>query len=115
MHIAHDLEFIGLSIVSNPVQKYSVMHNDETLDFTPLEYLSSFLENCFVQWDLEWAKKKFPTETFKRVKQEDNCPCNSGKNFEDCCISQEEIEIPHARFILSKPIPSNIERAIFPY
>lgn len=40
VHEAHDMEFREVSLVTNPVQKYSVVHYDETLDFPLINYLS---------------------------------------------------------------------------
>jgi hypothetical protein len=115
LHIGHELEFLEISIVSTPVQKYSVMHNDETLDFTLLKYLSDILENAFEEWNVNWTTMKFPAERFISVKTGDKCPCKSGNNFEACCMGQDEIEIPHVDFIFSKQLPNDKQAIIFPY
>lgn len=115
LHIAHDIEFLEVSIVSTPVQKYSVIHDDKTLDFTLLQYLSDVLENAFEDWDLSRTTKKFPRERFANVKDDDACPCKSGKKFQLCCKEKKEIEIPHIDFILSKHLPPDKEEIKFPY
>lgn len=115
LHIAHDIEFLELSIVSTPVQKYSLMHDDTALDFTLLQYLSDILENAFEEWDLNRTTMKFPRERFVNVKNEDKCPCQSGRDFQHCCKGEKEIEIPHIDFILSKPLPPDKEKIKFPY
>lgn len=115
LHVAHDIEFLEISIVSKPVQKYSVMHNDETLDFSLLEYLFDILDSSFEEWDLNWTKMKFPSERFSSIGRKDKCPCKSDKTFEDCCINKTEIEIPHVDFIFSKPLPVEKEVIKFPY
>ena len=102
-HVAHDMEIRGLSLVTNPVQKYSVAHNDETLDFSLLKFLSDILDNAFEEWDLNWTTKKCPIEEFSNVNANDKCPCKSGNNFKNCCMLQDEVEIPHIDFILTKP------------
>jgi hypothetical protein len=115
LHVAHDLEMLEISMVTKPVQKYSVMHDDSTLDFTLLDRLSSFLDHAFEDWDLNWTTMKFPVERFKSVKNEDKCPCKSEKKFEVCCMEKEEVEIPHLDFIFSKPLPTDSESITFPY
>ncbi len=115
VHVAHDMEFRELSIVTNPVQKYSVFHNDETLDFSLVEHLASLLENAFENWDLNWTRKKFPMDRFSNVAPSDDCPCKSGGKFENCCIKKEAIDIPHVDFILSKKIPDEKMKVRFPY
>ncbi|QUM89532.1 hypothetical protein HWV03_12340 [Moritella sp. 36] len=114
-HVAHDLEMFEISIVSKPVQKYSVIHDDSTLDFTLLERLSIYLDNAFEEWDLNWTTMKFPVERFKNIKKEDKCPCESGNEFQACCIGKEEIEIAHLDFIFSKALPNDAEAIMFPY
>ncbi|HDU4042401.1 TPA: hypothetical protein RFN24_002016 [Klebsiella aerogenes] len=115
LHIAHDMEFLEVSIVSTPAQKYSVMHDDATLDFTLIQYISNILENAFEEWDLNRTTMRFPKERFENVRNEDDCPCKSGREFHSCCSDKKEIEIPHIDFILSKAIPSDKEEISFPY
>jgi hypothetical protein len=115
LHEAHDLEILEISIVTKPVQKYSVMHDDSTLDFTLLDHLSSFLAHAFEDWDLNWTKMKFPIERFDSISKEDKCPCKSNKTFEACCMGKLEVEIPHIDFLLSKPLPIDAKTIIFPY
>jgi hypothetical protein len=104
LHMGHDLEFKEISLVTNPVQKYSVVHYDETLDFSLLIYLSKFLDNAFEDWDLNWTTMKYPIEKFSSVEPSDVCPCKSGDDFESCCMKKDEVEIPHVDFIFFKPI-----------
>ena len=115
VHVAHDLEFRELSIVTNPVQKYSVMHNDETLDFSLIKYLSGILEHAFEEWDFNWTKKSFPIGRFSKIDPNNECPCKSGNKFTDCCLYKEEVEIPHIDFILNKEIPMDKAGIKFPY
>ena len=115
LHVAHDMEILEISIVSKPVQKYSVIHDDETLDFSLLKYLFDILEYAFEEWDLNWTKMKFPAERFKSVRKESKCPCKSDNTFENCCINKAEVEIPHIDFIFSRSLPNDKEEIIFPY
>lgn len=115
VHVGHDLEFGEVSIVKNPVQKYSVVHNDETLDFSLIEYLSDLLDNAFEEWRFNWTKKSFPIYRFSNVPPDSECPCKSGIAFKSCCINKSEITIPHVDFILSKEIPQEKGQIKFPY
>ena len=115
VHVANDMEFRRVSLVKNPVQKYSVVHNDETLDFSLIDYLYDLLENAFEEWDLNWTRKSFPIERFSNVDIDSQCPCRSGKLFKDCCINKDEIEIPHVDFLLDKNIPKDKAGIRIPY
>ncbi|WP_162934915.1 zinc chelation protein SecC [Pseudomonas cavernae] len=114
LHVGHDLELKEISIVSKPVQKYSVVHNDETLDFSLIEYLIDFLEDAFEEWGAIRTRMKFPIEKFSRVKLDQDCPCKGGGRFGDCCSTKSEIEIPHVDFVFHKEI-SNPAEIRFPY
>lgn len=115
VHEAHDLEFREISLVTNPVQKYSVVHNDETLDFSLIDYLCDLLDNAFEEWDINWTKRSFPIDRFSNVEPSANCPCKSNKPFKECCINKDEVIIPHVDFVFSKNIPENKAEIRFPY
>lgn len=115
VHVAHDLEFLEVSIVTKPVQKYSVLHNDETLDFSLIDYLASFLDNAFEDWVAHWTRMSFAIERFSQVDPSSDCPCKSGKKFEECCINEKEISIPHVDFQFFKDIPDEKANVRFPY
>jgi len=115
LHIAHDMEFQEISLVTKPVQKYSVVHNDETLDFSLINYLVEILDNAFEEWGLNWTTKTFPIDKFSRVDSNSECPCKSGMRFGECCIEKNEIELPHVDFIFSKEIPEEKSKTVFPY
>lgn len=108
------MEILEVSIVLTPAQKYSVMHDDATLDFTLVQYLSNILENAFEEWDLNRTTMRFPRERFANVRNEDDCPCKSGREFHSCC-SDKKIEIQYINFILSKAPPPDKEEISFPY
>lgn len=115
LHEGHDLDFREISIVSKPVQKYSVIHDDSTLDFSVLEHLISFLDHAFEEWRYEKKTMSFPRERFSSVRDSDKCPCKSGLEFKECCLEKEEIDIPHIDFLFSKEIPKEKQSIKFPY
>lgn len=115
VHVVHDMEMLEVSIVTKPVQKYSVVHNDETLDFSIINYLSDFLDNAFEDWEAHWTSKSFPIEKFSKVDPDADCPCKSGKKFEECCINEKEVSIPHVDFEFFKEIPDEKAKVRFPY
>jgi len=115
VHIAGDMEFKEISLVTKPVQKYSVVHDDKTLDFSLLIYLFDIVENPFEDWDVNWTTMKFPIDRFSSLEKGGECPCKSGAIFKDCCLEKDEVEIPHVDFTFSKPIPDSKEKIKFPY
>lgn len=114
VHIAHDIVLKEISIVSKPVQKYSVVHNDETLDFSALQYLMPALEDAFDEWAFIKKTKSFPIDMFSRVDLNSECPCKSGEIFRQCCSNKADVTIPHLEFLLPRPVP-NLPKIRFPY
>lgn len=115
VHIAHDMEIVEISLVTKPVQKYSVAHKDEELDFSLVNYPSELLDNAFENWDVCWTHKSFPIEKFSQVDPSADCPCKNGKKFFECCINEKEILIPHVDFSFYKEIPEEKTKIRFPY
>lgn len=115
VHVAHDMEILEISIVTKPVQKFSVVHNDETLDFSLINHLSDLLDNAFEDWDAHWSSKSFPIKKFSQVEPSAECPCKSGNKFEECCINEKEISIQHVDFQFYKDIPDEKTKVRFPY
>jgi uncharacterized protein YecA (UPF0149 family) len=109
------VEIKEISLVTSPVQKYSVVHNDETLDFSVIEHLAKLLDHPFEEWTATFTTKKFPIERFLSVAPDDDCPCRSGVKFRSCCIKNREIEIPHIDFALNKDLSESQQRTRFPY
>jgi hypothetical protein len=114
-HQANDLEFQEVSIVTKPVQKFSVLHDDETLDFSVLEYLCSHINSPFDEWEAHWSTKKFPRDRFHSVSEDHKCPCQGENSFGQCCSDKVEIEIPHVDFELKNGLKKNVEAERFPY
>lgn len=114
-HQAHDIEIREISMVTKPVQKYSVMHNDETLDFSLLEYLCSHIKSPFDAWEAHWTTKRFPKVRFNAVDEDQNCPCQSGNLYGQCCSDKTGIEIPHVDFELKNGLNEQAEVERFPY
>ena len=115
LHEGHDLEPIEISIVTKPVQKYSVMHDDSTLDFSVLEHLLNMLDNAFEPWSYEKKTMNYPREKFSMFSSNDQCPCKSGSTFIDCCEQKSEIEIPHIDFCFAKELSKDKTETRFPY
>lgn len=115
VHLGHDMEVLEISLVTKPVQKYSVAHNDETLDFSLINYLSDILDNAFENWEVYWTRMSFPIERFSQVDSGSDCPCKSGKKFEVCCLNEKEISIPHVDFKFFKEISDEKAKVRFPY
>ncbi|HDZ3730164.1 TPA: SEC-C domain-containing protein [Vibrio harveyi] len=113
-HIIGDVEFIGLSLVEKPVQKYSVVHDDSTLNFAQIDYLMQLLDSPFEPWTSKQTTKAYPRNMFTNVSLNAKCPCTSGKEFKDCCENKELISIPHIAFSVRNS-PKKVPPDYFPH
>lgn len=116
-----DLELLGLSLVENPVQKYSVafLKNEKSgedidhYDYSTVRYVAERLNSPFEEWHPNWTKKMFARKDFNDLTREDMCPCNSKRPFGECCYNKQSILLPHLEVEFSKELPENLCHGLF--
>lgn len=88
--IIEDCEITSISLVNNPVQKYSVLflEDGDHYNYDLIKSHISNLDSPFHKWDLEICEKLEPHSSFKDMDKKDDCPCKSGKSYEDCCLKK---------------------------
>ena len=104
-------EFLGISLVESPVQKYSVLFpvDEKTgisvdhYNYSILDYLIKRLQSPFDSWEIKWTTKMHPHSRFPNLSRNDKCPCGSGKKYKKCCLDKPGILMPHCQIILSNP------------
>ncbi|HEX5754016.1 MAG TPA: SEC-C metal-binding domain-containing protein [Archangium sp.] len=110
-------EFIGIALVRNPVQKYSVpfLLDPETsksrdhYDYSLINFIVDRLASPYHGWSFEWTKKRHPHARFKSTGRNDPCPCESGVKYKKCCWSNPEgVLRPHCEIDFEVPPPSNL-------
>ena len=104
------VDLLEISLVTNPVQKYSVMftnneagETEDQYNYSNVDYVARRLRNPFDAWDMMWVARKYPISAFKAVKKDDPCPCGSGETFENCCMEKDAIEGKHLDIHFSVP------------
>lgn len=112
IYIVKDFEIIGISMVLNPVQKYSVAmsHGEDGkpfdhYDYTIVKFVVDRLQSPFDGWTAEWVRAYHPHELFPEVEKTAPCPCGSGKNYDDCCAKRTGVIRPHldVHFAIAPP------------
>lgn len=117
-----DIEFLSLSLVENPVQKYSVPFATEKktgksydhYDYSLVKYLFDVIETPFDRWSYQERTRKVTKREFGKYGPNKKCICNSEKKFKHCCGKKNIIEIPHIEFLFDqelikgKEIPQDI-------
>ncbi|MTD71557.1 SEC-C metal-binding domain-containing protein [Flavobacterium sp. LC2016-13] len=104
-------EVLGISLVDDPGNKYSVMFitdssTGEQVDhysYDIIDYLFDHLSSPYEFWDLRVLQKEIRQEDFKDVNQDDRCTCNSGLKFKECCQTKIGEKYPHYEFSVKNP------------
>lgn len=114
LHVAHGMSFLEVSIVKNPVQKYSVL-NPDGHDYGMLKYIVDRLKTPFSNWDITQTIKRVPRKKIKHLKEDDYCPCESENYFKDCCWDKEYLTVPHTLIGFDEEPPSHLQHDLFTY
>lgn len=109
-------EFISISIVKNPVQKYSVAFmTDEggkgTVDhhdYSLVKFISDRLASPYHGWDYTKTKTRHSHSRFSHVAPTEACPCESGKVYNECCLLTEGVLRPHFEILFEKTPPKHM-------
>ncbi|HHT03505.1 MAG TPA: zinc chelation protein SecC [Bacteroidales bacterium] len=109
--IVTDVEVLGMALVENPGNKFSVMFmsdekTGEQIDqynYDTVDYLFEHIENPYEFWDLEVSQRIGAKEDYGNVGRNEPCVCGSGKKFKKCCGLNIGKKYPHYEFIVRNP------------
>ncbi|HVJ52429.1 MAG TPA: SEC-C domain-containing protein [Aliidongia sp.] len=91
--IIQEFEPLEVSIVTDPVQKYSVLQLD--YDYPVVQYVLDHLSGPFQPWRGEWTHKRHPHSKFADRSHDQPCPCRSGLRYRECCLPTDGVRLPH--------------------
>lgn len=95
-HVIKETELIEMSIVENPVQKYSVLFSpDWRYDYAVVHYIAAGLRSPWHSWRFTRSERRQLDPTYAAVGRNDRCPCGSGKKFKMCHASAAWSVTPH--------------------
>lgn len=104
-YIISKSEFIGLSVVTEPFNKYAVLgvtNEEDPYKYPALNFLLTVIDHPFNEWEIEKYKILEPHQNF-RTERNDKCPCLSGKKYKHCCLRKAGVELDHIDIILKEP------------
>jgi hypothetical protein len=87
-----------VAIVTDPVQKYSVLELD--YDFSVVRYVLDHLTGPFHRWDGKWTHKRHPHAKFADRPPEGPCPCDSKLRYSECCLLEDGVRLPHFQMVV---------------
>jgi hypothetical protein len=114
--IIKDCELLGVSLVLDPVQKYSVARvftedsdgkKTDQFNYSPIKFVTDRISSAFSRWSVERTHRRQPHNLFM-VKEGDPCPCESGRLSRDCCLREDGVLRPHLQFDFDEPPPAHL-------
>jgi hypothetical protein len=91
--IIYEAEPTHVALVTDPVQKYSVLQLD--YDYSGVRYILDHLTGAFHRWDGKWTHKRHPHVRFAYRPHDGLCPCTSGLRYSECCLMEDGVRLPH--------------------
>jgi len=99
-------DFVGVSLVKSPVQKYSVpFMTDPTTgesrdhyDYKLVRYLAERWDSPFQEFTYEWSERVEPHQRFVGTGRNEQCPCGSGTKYKRCCLRGPGVKVKHCEF-----------------
>lgn len=109
--IVTEADILGISLVQNPGNKYSVMflkdektgEQTDQYNYDTVDYLFDHITEPYEYWDLEVSQRTTTKEDYGNVGRNDPCLCGSGKKFKKCCGLNIGKKYPHYEFIVRNP------------
>jgi hypothetical protein len=101
--IVKSMEVLGLGIVTNPVQKYSILQLDREQEgeeaymrrHAQIGYAMRMMPDAFACFDVVKMKKRWPHDAFPNLKSHEACHCKSGNSYGQCCENEDGVLMPH--------------------
>lgn len=111
-----DCELLEVSLVQNPVQKYSAIHTTkddngnevEIFDYDLVRFVSDRVASPFDQFRVVETRAFHPHDLFSERNREGPCPCESGRRYSDCCWEKRGVLRPHMEIIFEKMPAENL-------
>lgn len=105
-HIVTEMEFLSISAVENPVQRYSVAFlanpdgtQKDHYNYSNVKFVSDRVSSPFHGWHSEQTTRKIAASEVAHLPSDHPCPCLSGAEFSECCIGRSELVVPHLQIV----------------
>lgn len=98
--VIEECYLIRASLVLDPVQKYSVafvkdINGKDQFDYSLVKFVADRIMNPFDRWSCELTTAYHSHGLFSDLSHDEPCPCDSGRQYKDCCISRPGVRRPH--------------------
>jgi hypothetical protein len=113
-------EILEISLVVDPVQKYSVAFTSDSkgnkidqYDYSIVRFVAQRICAPFDVWDAEWTEAYHPHEMLSDRSLDGDCPCGSGRRYQECCSKKPGVVRPHLSIVFERAPPADLPNASF--
>lgn len=116
-------DVLGIAVVHNPVQKYSVLFLSDPAvsggvadnNAYPLaRYVTKGLSSPWDTWTIERTTTRHPHSHYSNISPDEECPCVSPQGtYAQCCLQQEGVLRPHIVIHFSVPPPQRFLKRVY--
>lgn len=97
--IVKEASFGHIALVTDPVQKYSVLiprteDGSDPMDYRQVEWVRDRCNGPFCKFSIQRGRMLHPHSSFSNSAS-DLCPCGSEKSYESCCLPKDGVSMPH--------------------
>jgi hypothetical protein len=114
-HKVVDVQMLAISIVTNPVQKYSVafsnIYGEDVIDghdYSSVKYAADRVTSPWHGWSSFLAQRELQASDVAHIQATEPCPCYSEKAFGDCCHGKGTLLVPHRQYMFREPTPPGL-------
>ena len=83
---------LEISMVTNPVQKYSVLFTAGGFNYGAVHYVISGLQSPWSRWSYARSRIKTDKGLYPYTGRNDPCPCGSEREYKRCCIEKKRLK-----------------------
>lgn len=116
-------DLLGIAVVHNPVQKYSVLFTadpaagggkPDKAAYPLLQYVIKGLSSPWDEWGIERTTVRHPHARYGEVGPDEACPCvESRGSYAKCCLPQAGVLRPHVVVRFSVPPPPKFLKRVY--
>lgn len=120
IRIMKKVEIIGLSMVRDPVQKYSVIipktdDGSDPMNYGMVDWVAERVSGPFSVWDRTDTTKLYPHDAFPNLADDEICPCGSARTYHSCCKTKDGILHPHVLINFRDHPPNHLPKFTLNY
>ena len=108
-----DAELLHISLVENPVQKFSVIFPNGNDDprLALVRFVGTGLNSPWDGWSYSKEERRLYHPAFRNADPSNRCPCGTTLPYRQCCLDKEQV-LPHYQVLFDKEPPVELQELL---